>query len=250
MLFWVSKYINECLKIMLCIMKISVIVPAYNEEERIPRLIDRVLRYGREALAEVIVADGQSNDATCTVADKAGARVLNSPRRGRAAQMNFGASFASGDILYFVHADTLPHPDFAMDIIHAIRQGYDMGCYRFVFDNGKWLLKINEWFTRLPFLWCRGGDQTLFVKKEIFDSLEGYRDDHLIMEDYEFIQRASKNACRFHIIPKNVIVSARKYDTNAYLRVLWANFTIMRMWRRAASQEAMIKRYKDMLNYR
>lgn len=230
-------------------MQISVIIPTYNEGENIAHLVKMILRHGGNSLAEVIVVDGHSRDDSVIAAQNAGAKVIISPKRGRAAQMNYGASMAKGELLYFVHADVQIHPDFSRDILHAVTRGYDMGCYRFVFDSKKWLLKLNAWFTRLPFIWCRGGDQTLFIKKEVFKALGGYHNDYLIMEDYDLIKRAH-GKFSFGIIPKNVVVSARKYDTNSYLKVQRANYAVMHMWQRGVSQEAMVNKYKEMLQYR
>jgi hypothetical protein len=151
--------------------------------------------------------------------------------------MNCGANLAKGEILYFVHADTQIHTDYITDIQQAIIDGYHLGCYRYKFDSTHLLLKINAFFTRFPFIWCRGGDQTLFIQKKDFIKLGCFRYDFQIMEEYEFILRANKSLI-FKIIPKNVIVSARKYKTNSYLRVQKANFILMRMFLRGkASQQ-------------
>ena len=69
------------------------------------------------------------------------------------------------------------------------------------------------------------------------------------MEDYDFISRARKEF-KFKIIPKNVIVSARKYDTNSYLKVQLANLKIMRMWKKGASHTEMADTYQKLLDYR
>ncbi|TCZ74070.1 glycosyltransferase [Flaviaesturariibacter aridisoli] len=77
-------------------------------------------------------------------------------KKGRAAQMNWGAKHAKGDVLYFVHADTIPPANFR-DYIHAaITEGYDMGRYRTRFESDKWLLPFNEWFTRFDLFICMG----------------------------------------------------------------------------------------------
>lgn len=232
-------------------MKISVIIPTFNESENIGYLIQTLKGFGNSTLHEIIVVDSSnSTDKTTEIAQKMGAIALKSPQKGRATQMNFGASVASGDILYFVHADTKIHPDYASDIVKAIFAGYDFGCYRYEFDSPNILLKLNAFFTRLPFIWCRGGDQTLFIRKEDFLKVGKFREDYQIMEDYEFIIRANK-VLKFKIIPKNVIVSARKYKTNSYLRVQKANFKIMRMFLSGkASQQEMTETYRRMLDYR
>lgn len=232
-------------------MKISVIIPTFNEANNIGCLIDSLKIYGKKHLHEIIVADSpNSTDTTKEIAQKLGAIAQKSPQKGRAFQMNFGASLATGEILYFVHADIKVNPDYAFDIVKAINSGHDFGCYRYQFDTDDWLLKVNAFCTRMPFIWCRGGDQTLFIRKKDFLKVGKFRDDYQIMEDYEFIIRAKK-VLKFKIIPKNVVVSARKYKTNSYLRVQKANLKVMRMFLSGkASQEEMMETYHRMLDYR
>ena len=232
-------------------MKISIIIPTHNESENIGFLIETIKKIGDASLYEIIVSDSpSSNDGTLKIAKTLGAIAIKSPKKGRAAQMNFGAKIATGEILYFVHADTQINPDYLSDITDTISKGFDFGCYRYKFDSSNWLLKINAFFTRLPFIWCRGGDQTLFISKNDFIKIGKFREDYQIMEDYEFIIRANK-ILKFKIIPKNVIVSARKYKTNSYLRVQKANFKVMRMFLGGkASQQEMAETYRRILNYR
>ena len=111
-------------------------------------------------------------------------------------------------------------------------------------------MKVNAFCTRLPFIWCRGGDQTLFIRKKDFLKVGKFREDYQIMEDYEFIIRAKK-VLKFKIIPKNVIVSARKYKTNSYLRVQKVNLKVMQMFlSRKASQQEMMETYQRILDCR
>jgi rSAM/selenodomain-associated transferase 2 len=232
-------------------LKISVIIPTFNEADNIGCLIESLKIYGKNYLHEIIVSDSpNSTDNTKEIAQKLGAIAQKSPQKGRAFQMNFGASIATADILYFVHADIKINPDYTFDIVKAINSGHYFGCYRYQFDADDWILKVNAFFTRLPFIWCRGGDQTLFIRKEDFLKVGKFREDYEIMEDYEFIIRAKK-VLKFKIIPKNVIVSARKYKTNSYLRVQKANFKVMRMFLSGkASQQEMTETYRRMLDYR
>lgn len=232
-------------------MKISVIIPTFNEADNIACLIESLKKFGDANLHEIIVVDSpNSTDNTVEISQSLNVITVKSKQKGRAAQMNFGASIATGDIFYFVHADTKIHPDYASDIVKAISTSYDFGCYRYEFDSPNILLKLNAFFTRLPFIWCRGGDQTLFIRKDDFLKIGKFREDYQIMEDYEFIIRAKK-VLKFKIIPKNVIVSARKYKTNSYLRVQKANFKVMRMFLSGkASQQEMAETYRRMLDYR
>jgi len=225
---------------------ISIIIPTYNEADNIGRLLEYLLAHRCDLIKEIIVVDGGSTDQTVDRSRQYEVEVLNSPHKGRASQMNYGASKSSGNILYFVHADTIPPSTFATDIVHELAAGYPLGCFRFLFDSPRKLLKVNSYFTRFDKIWCRGGDQTLFVKRQLFEELNGYRDDHKIMEEYDFIIRARKEV-PFKIIPKDVIVSARKYDHNGYLRVQVANLVVFNMYRFGASQERMVKTYRRLL---
>ncbi|GHB68801.1 TIGR04283 family arsenosugar biosynthesis glycosyltransferase [Persicitalea jodogahamensis] len=227
-------------------MRISVVIPTYNEEDNIGRLVSELRQYGGTQLAEVIVVDAPSTDRTAEVAQAAGAKVVVADQPGRACQMNAGAQIATGEVLYFVHADVHIHPDYVDDIEQAVAEGYTLGCYRYQFDSPRLLLKINAFFQRFDRIWSRGGDQTLFITKKEFDQLEGYCEKHRVMEDYEFIIRARKQH-RFKIIPKNIIVSSRKYDENSYFRVNLANAVVMWMYFRGASQQKLIDTYKSLI---
>ncbi|MEN9611735.1 MAG: hypothetical protein RLZZ628_2549 [Bacteroidota bacterium] len=232
-------------------MKISVIIPTLNEASNIGRLIRYLMRHATPLLSEIIVSDGGSTDDTEGCARASGCIFTRSPKCGRAAQMNHGVQFAKGDVLYFVHADTLPPETYLTDIQTAVEaEKYVMGCYRFQFDSPKMLLKINAFCTRFRALWCRGGKQTLFVTRSVFETMQGYREDVMMMEALDFIRRAFKNKYLFKIIPKNVLVSARQYETNSYWQVQWANFTVFNLYLRGASQQKLANTYKQMLNYR
>ena len=226
--------------------KISIIIPVYNEEENIQKLLPLLIDATASIPREIIVVDGGSTDRTAERATALGATVLRSPKKGRAHQMNHGYENSTGDILYFVHADTLPPLSFVADIRAALAEGYPLGCYRFEFDSPRKILKINAYFTRFDKMWCRGGDQTLYVTRSLFKELKGYCSKHYIMEEYDFIARARKEN-RFKIMPKSVLVSARKYENNGYLKVQFANLMVFNMYRLGFSQEKMMKFYRSML---
>lgn len=225
---------------------ISIIIPTLNEEENIGRLVEYLFHNSRNDAIEIIISDGGSKDDTLEKALKAGATAVSSTRRGRAAQMNHGASIAKGDILYFVHADTVPPEGYTKDIKKAVEEGFGIGRYRTKFDSKKRILKLNAFFTRFDLFMCYGGDQTLFITKDLFQSIGGYDETMLIMEDYEIIGRARENAA-YKIIQKPALVSARKYDKRSWLKVQKANYSIIEMYKKGASQKAMVDSYKLML---
>jgi len=226
--------------------KISVIIPVFNEADNISKLVNYLCEISQGHDIEIIVIDGGSTDDTFEIANSCDAVAFKSPKKGRACQMNLGATRASGNILRFIHADTFPPSSCFSDVKAAINEGYDLGCFTYAFDSNHLLLKINGFFTRFDKMWCRGGDQTLFIKKEVFDAINGFREDYLIMEDYEILER-TEGKYAFKIIKKNAKVSARKYEKNTYFRVQLANLKIFSMYRKGASQQEMADTYKKLL---
>ncbi|MFT6205644.1 MAG: rSAM/selenodomain-associated transferase 2 [Spirosomataceae bacterium] len=229
-------------------MHISVIIPTYNESDSIQKTVNQLVINVQQTI-EIIISDSPNSvDNMEAISFPERVRVIKSKTPGRAAQMNEAANMATGDVLYFVHADTFVHPDFEADIESMIAKGLDMGCYRYRFDKYFTpLLYINSFFTRFNKIWCRGGDQTLFIKKEVFEELGKFREDYKIMEDYEILLRA-EGKYRFGIIPKDVIVSSRKYKLNGYLKVQLANLKVMRMFLKGTdSQDVMAETYRRLL---
>lgn len=230
-------------------MKISVVIPTWNEQGCIGSLVEFIKKYGGDAISEVIVSDAFSDDGTADLAREAGAKVVTNAHRSRAVQMNAGARHATGEILYFIHADVKLIPSFAHDIIASVGNGFHAGCYRYVFDSSSVMLRINGYCTRFGGIMCRGGDQTIFVTRSAFDDMKGFNPFYSIMEDYDFIIRLRKKY-RFQIIPKNIIVSARKYETNSWLRVQLANLSVFVMFFLKQSPEKMKAFYSRALRYR
>jgi rSAM/selenodomain-associated transferase 2 len=230
-------------------MTLTVIIPTYNEAANIARLVADLHRHDPTGAVEVLVVDADSPDGTADVARQAGATVLRSPTPGRAAQMNYGARQARGEVLYFVHADVGIHPDYVATIRAAVAQGHEAGCYRFQFDSKHPLLRLNSYGTRFKGIMSRGGDQTLFITRALFERLGGFNERFVIMEDFEIIQRIRKVAS-FLIVPQDVIVSARKYETNSWLRVQLANLTAFAMFFLQVPPPRIARTYKALLNYR
>lgn len=229
-------------------MTISIIIPVYNESGNIARTVAYLRQHGGRDVVEICVVDGGSTDDTVQQATEAGATVLLSPEKGRAAQMNFGAQLCRGDVLYFVHADSLPPPNFVRQIAQAIQQGWMLGNFRYRFDSDSRMLRFNAWFTRFSWMFCQGGDKTLFVVRSFFESLGGYDPYYVIMEEYDFFRRARKAGQRWVVMPDECVVSARKYGQRSWLKVQVANLVVFNLWSmRLASPAALDKIYKRLL---
>lgn len=230
-------------------MKISVIIPTLNEVKNISHLLPHLHNCRDATFHEILVVDGGSQDGTLEKARQLGVRSLHSPQKGRAAQMNYAAQQATGDVLYFVHADVRPPLSCFCDIRDALLDGFHLGCFTYRFDDDNFKLKINALFTRIDGGWNGGGDQTLFVKRSVFEELGGFKGHYIIMEDFDFVQRA-REKYGFKIIRNEAVVSARKYNENGWLRVQLANIIVFSMFRLNYSQQAMAKTYRRLLKYR
>ena len=224
---------------------ITIIIPTLNEEAYISNLLISLsdLKY---PVVETIMVDGGSKDRTLEIAKLHGIRVIESTRACRSFQMNLGASVAKSSILYFVHADVIPPKTFAQDILKAINNGYISGCFSYYFDNPSLLLKFNSWCTKFKHCAIGGGDQTLFIKKQLFDQIEGFNERLVIMEDFDLVQRIRENH-HFKLITNPANVSARKYFKNSWLKVQLVNTYIFLAYRIGASQKYLSKSYKKML---
>lgn len=228
-------------------MNVSIIIPTLNEASNIARLLEYIRQNAGPQLLEILLVDGGSTDDTVAIAQAKGAQVLNCPTRSRAAQMNLGAKHARGEVLYFIHADTLPPQNFLEAIHTAFENGLCMGCFRYRFDSSSWLLKCNAWFTRFNFLWCQGGDKTFFILADTFTELGGYDEKYVIMEEYDFIRRARKKYL-MPTLPHTATVSARKYQQNSWLRVQLANLLVFNLFRVGLEPIRLKKIYKQILN--
>ncbi len=228
--------------------KISVIIPTLNEADSIQALIEHLFKSGGGYTAEIIVVDANSTDGTDKLAQLSGAKVITTKEASRAHQMNLGAKQAVGETLYFVHADAFPPPCFGEDINQCISKGSDFGCYRFKFDSKNPLLAVNSFFTRFKVLWCRGGDQTLFIKKDVFLKEGGFDEKYIIMEDFELVKRLWKKY-KFKILPKSVRVSARKYEINGYFQVNLANLKLFRMFNKGYEPKVLKQKYFELIKH-
>jgi len=227
-------------------MRISIIIPTLNEAERIDGLL-RVLREkAREEIHEIIVSDGGSTDQTRKIALAAGAEVIECKKTGRAAQLNEGAEAATGDVLYFIHADTLPPEKFDQFIKQALLNGAGAGCFRLRFSGNHPILKFYSWFTRFKTTFVRFGDQTLFVKSELFRKAGGFDESLAVMEDQEIVRRLKKKS-RFVLMDKSVVTSSRKYNEHGVFKLQFIFILIFGLYYTGVHQETLLHLYRSLL---
>ncbi len=203
-------------------MSISAIIPTLNEASSIAQTLRSVRA---EKPWEVLVVDGGSVDATCELAGAAD-RVLHGPR-GRAAQMNLGASHATGDILLFLHADCTLEPGALRAAEQCLGQrGVAAGCFRMrVTAPGPLYRLIDACATaRVRLTGLIYGDQGLFVERRCFERLGGFPPLRL-MEDV-FLSKTLRREGRVVVAPSRIFVSPRRWQCQGVVRQTLRNWTL------------------------
>ncbi|WP_431156652.1 TIGR04283 family arsenosugar biosynthesis glycosyltransferase [Winogradskyella poriferorum] len=191
--------------------KISIIIPVLNEEEFIGDLLSHIATVSVTLnIEDIVVVDGGSTDKTKEiVATFKDVKLLNSDK-GRAKQMNTGAKNSNGSILYFLHADALPPKNFDALILKEVSRGNSAGCFRMQFDSNHWWLRLASWLTQFNWRPCRGGDQSQFITRALFDEVGGFDENFIIYEDNILINELYKRN-EFVVINKKIKTSARQY---------------------------------------
>ncbi len=195
--------------------QLSIIIPTLNEE----KLIERTLLAVKERApdAEVLVVDGGSSDATVALASKH-VRVL-SAKRGRGEQLNAGAQATQGDILLFLHADTIPDAAGLAELVEVMRDDKTVGgAFRMRFDDSRPVYKRIGANVTQRSLRTRSytGDQGIFTRRSTFEQLGGHR-DWPFMEDVDYSERMSKVG-QVVLLTHEVETSARRHQRWGLLR--------------------------------
>ena len=129
--------------------------------------------------------------------------------------MNRGAKEARNSILYFLHIDSIPPLGFDRIIKEEIEKGTTAGCFQMRFDHQHWALQLAGYFTQFNLPFCRGGDQSLFIQKQRFQQMEGFKEHYPICEDNEFTDRLYREG-PFKALPPILISSARRFEQMEY----------------------------------
>ena len=220
---------------------ISVIIPTLNEAETIQTMLAHI--YQLDNKMELIVADGNSTDETVIKA-KSLAKIIHAPR-GRGAQMNAGARIASGDILWFLHADCFPHST----SIHAIQQALTNpdivgGAFDYSINDSRRFFRLVEYLSNsknhcLNLIY---GDMGIFVRKRIFKAIGGYKEIPL-MEDMEFCKQLKKMG-EIVILPHRIKTSARRWHQDGITKNYIRNWILQLCWGMGAKPEKLAKYYR------
>jgi rSAM/selenodomain-associated transferase 2 len=224
--------------------EISVVIPAANEAAALPECLARI----GGAPNEIIVVDAQSEDATPAIARQFGCRLFSFPERHRARQMNLGAAEARGRVLLFLHADTLLPAGALEKIIRQVnRRGAVGGGFARRYRSPSLTLALTSRLAEIRnhFFGWHLGDQALFVRREVFARMDGYRDIP-IFEDLDFSRRLRKAGLTITLRPP-VLSSARRFDARGPLRTSFDDLQLTRRYLAGVDPNELCNRPADNL---
>ena len=223
------------------LIRVSIIIPVLNEEELIVTAIDNAWNCGAD---EVIVADGGSVDDTIRLIEKANCQFIQSlPGRGQ--QLNAGARVASGDVLLFLHVDNWAVENAMQQIRDAMSdQECIGGGFKQRIDSHRPIFRLIEIGNQLRATYQRlvYGDQGMFVRRKVFQSLGGFPEIPL-MEDFKFSETLFKGKQKPTMLAGPLHVSARRWEKMGVLKQTLRNWQIAAAYRRGATPESLYQRY-------
>ena len=222
-------------------MRLSVVVPAHNEEAT----IGQTLAHTRERVQphELFVANVCSTDRTGEIARRYAHVVTLAATRGAA--LNQVAALASGDVLLFLHADTLLPPEAAALIDAALSDPPVVGgAFRLRLDDPGWLAQVVSRAVNLRsgLLGTFFGDQGLFVRREVFAQVGGYR-EWSVMEDLEILSRLRRHG-ELALVRGEVVTSARRHRRGGWVKTLATIWVICLLFRLGVPSQAMLRLYQ------
>jgi rSAM/selenodomain-associated transferase 2 len=225
---------------------ISIIIPVWNETSVIDHSVERILSHEYDDSFEVIVVDGSPEGETVLSMREEKVKKLTAGR-GRSRQMNKGAHHAEGEVLLFLHADTVL-PENGLEEISAVMEKGDVvaGAFDLGIDSERPLFRLIEnaaslrsRITRMPY-----GDQAIFVRSDYFRAMGGFREIPL-MEDVDLMRRIKKAGDRICFIGNKVRTSPRRWEREGLLYCTLRNWTLISLYFLGVSPERLAKFYRS-----
>ncbi len=214
---------------------LSVIVPLLNEMEGLPDLLAHLQIFKNKGV-EVVLVDGGSADGTVDTVKQAGFTIINS-NKGRAAQMNAGVKYATGDIFLFLHADTLIEQAAGSDELVWGRFNVQLDSNKVIFSVISFFINWRSYLTGIA-----TGDQAIFINRVLWDSVGGFP-QQMLMEDIEICKRL-KNKAQPVCFKEKVITSARRWHKYGVWQTIFLMWRLRWLYWRGVSAEKLAEYYQ------
>ena len=218
--------------------KISIIIPCYKEGDTLSNMEEQLRPYKKQA--EILFADGGENHFSGEY------KVVPCPK-GRSKQMNTAAKVASGDILFFLHCDSILPKGFLEEIREALRKT-PVACFGIRFKPSSPLMTICSFISnhRVYDRKVMFGDQGIFLGRELFFQMGGFPDIPL-MEDYQFSLNLKSRGIPMGLCKKRLITSERRFSGSFFhkLLIMWKMNRLRARYRKGEEIDVLAKEYKD-----
>ncbi len=225
---------------------LTVVIPSIEPVKTVQDFLPEIVSRSGLNQVEFLLVDASLQSEVDEVCNDLGVIYVVSPSIGRAKQLNFGAKMAKHEMLLFLHLDSIPPANYGQIILNAAQNSNDCGCFRLKFWPNTRFLNFWAFFSRFHCRVARGGDQGLFVSKELFQSTGGFDEDLPIMEDVEICHRLEKEG-NFQILKEEIQTSSRKYMEHGQYRLQWFFIQTMIKYWLGVSPEKLFKRYQKFL---
>jgi rSAM/selenodomain-associated transferase 2 len=204
---------------------ISIVVPTLNEASQIVQTLAALKKL--EGEKEILVVDGGSEDNTVALVESCGVRVVRSSR-GRGVQLRAGAAEARGDVLWFVHADTIARVDALLEIRSALMDPSAVGGnFGLTFDGPSGAARLLTLvYPMLRWLNLAYGDSGIFVRRDVYEAIGGFR-SYPLFEDLDILKRL-RRAGKFVHLECRMITSSRRFE-NRNFAVMWTHWTALQI---------------------
>ncbi|MFC1794568.1 TIGR04283 family arsenosugar biosynthesis glycosyltransferase [Planctomycetota bacterium] len=226
------------------ICKFSIVIPVLDEADRINALIGHLRKQSPEKFYEIIVVDGDPKGGTAKVIHDS--KVISiTAGQGRARQMNAGAAIAKGEVLIFLHADTLL-PLNALNKISRVLENekYVGGAFNLGIDSDRLVLRyiaagasLRSRINRIPY-----GDQAIFIRKSYFDMIGRFTEIPL-MEDVDLMRRIKKRGDKIYIFSDQVMTSPRRWEKEGVIYTTIRNRILVGLYYLGVGPEKLVKYY-------
>ena len=197
---------------------LSIIIPSLNEEDNLIKLIDCIKNIHLEKYEIIVVEGGNDSQIRKNFKKYREVKIFNNDK-GRAKQLNKGSKMARYNWLYFLHSDCIPPKNFKEIIYKSMIDTNQASCFKLRFKPTNFFLSLSARATKYNNIFCRGGDQSLLIHKNLFFLCGGFDENYNVCEDINLITKIYKKG-KFKIMDAYIITDSRRFSKNGTLKLL------------------------------